>query len=198
MRLIIGTISKKITLTKFILFIVIFFQSCSIDSKENQFFNAVTKSDLTKINKPQYDNMIKLARDYHNSVCDNESCIVYQKKVKYLSVSLEPTVSINKFIGYDKIKAGYGVNIYLSSPVFSENTLFYTGIFNYTLTDSAANVRITEIPLQIEYLFGARNFQPKIGLGINLISVKRINYLVHTFNFNTGFNYKFTKYMTKI
>jgi len=151
------------------------------------------KSDLTKINKPQYDNMIKLARDYHNSVCDNESCIVYQKKVKYLSVSLEPIVSINKFIGYDKIKTGYGVNIYLSSPVFSENTLFYTGIHNYTLTDSAANVRITEIPLQIEYLFGARNFQPKIGLGINLISVKRINYLVHTFNFNTGFNYKFNK-----
>lgn len=40
------------------------------------------KSDLTKINKPQYDNMIKLARDYHNSVCDNESCIIYQEESK--------------------------------------------------------------------------------------------------------------------
>lgn len=42
-------------------------------------------------------------------------------------------------------------------------------------------------------MFGARNFQPKIGLGINLISVEKINYLVHTFNFITGFNYKFNK-----
>ena len=150
-------------------------------------------AELRKINKPQYDNLISFARDYHNSVCDNESCIIYQKKVKYLSVSLEPIISVNKFLAYDKIKAGYGVNVYFSSPVFSENTLFYTGFHTCTVTDSATNVRFTEIPVQIECLFGAKNFQPKIGLGINLISVKKINYLVHTFNFITGFNYKFNK-----
>jgi hypothetical protein len=42
-----------------------------------------------------HESLIKIARDYHNAVCKNEACVVYEKKVPKVSIVIGPLIGIN-------------------------------------------------------------------------------------------------------
>ena len=45
---------------------------------------------IARIGKPEHYNLIKLAEDYHNSVCKDVKCIVFEKEVPLLKTAFEP------------------------------------------------------------------------------------------------------------
>ncbi len=57
------------------------------------------KSRIEDMKKPKHNTLINLAKDYHNAVCKDESCIIYQKKVPLIKVNLTgilySTVNVN-------------------------------------------------------------------------------------------------------
>lgn len=44
------------------------------------------KSRIESITKPDHQNLIKLAEDYHNTVCKDEECVIYQKSVPLIKI----------------------------------------------------------------------------------------------------------------
>ena len=49
--------------------------------------------------KPKHNTLINLAKDYHNTVCKDESCIIYQKKVPSVRVNLELVLGMINYNG---------------------------------------------------------------------------------------------------
>lgn len=61
------------------------------------------QSRIAKMNKPKKRWLIELAEDYHNRVCKDEACIIFEKKLPFLKVNLEFVAGItnNKGGGSD-------------------------------------------------------------------------------------------------
>jgi len=43
---------------------------------------------INKMKKPEHKNLVKLAEDYHNIVCKDEKCVIYEKKVPFSGFTL--------------------------------------------------------------------------------------------------------------
>jgi len=41
------------------------------------------KNDIYKLNEPNHKNLIRIGEDYHNHVCKDRKCIIYDKKIRY-------------------------------------------------------------------------------------------------------------------
>jgi hypothetical protein len=44
------------------------------------------QSKINDIKKPGHQNLIKLAEDYHNAVCEGEKCIIYAKSAPLIKI----------------------------------------------------------------------------------------------------------------
>ncbi len=53
---------------------------------------SVKKAEQVNLN---HGSLIKIARDYHNDVCINEQCIIYEKKLPKVSFLLGPVIGMN-------------------------------------------------------------------------------------------------------
>lgn len=151
------------------------------------------KSRIKRIKKPSRYNLINIAEDYHNAVCDDEACIVYEKKAPFFKMSIEPTFGHVRYRVSKETGLEYGVYMYLWSPRTNEKLYFKTGIIQQRISYNQTEEIIYKIPLQIEYLYPSKVFKPKVSIGYNLYSAKNeydegVN--AHSFAFNTGFNYK--------
>ena len=62
--------------------------------------NVVEK--INKLKEPNHENLIEIAKDYHNTVCTTESCIIYQRKKKSLKIKIEPILGSFNYVKADK------------------------------------------------------------------------------------------------
>jgi hypothetical protein len=145
-----------------------------------------------KIANTGYKNnsLIKLTKDYHNSVCKDYACIDYTKKTKN-SVAIEPNLGIiNSWMGFKKSsyhtynsQAAFGLNVRFSSNWssnrwnvllglnYSNNDLvgkYTSSAFNETFQINA-KYSILRIPISLQYLFPEKRIQPFISLSYNNI-----------------------------
>jgi hypothetical protein len=100
------------------------------------------QSKIAKLGNPGHRNLIKLAKEYHNIVCADEQCIVYEKHVPFIKISFEITAGLSvinteNFEGFknvydkkisDKIYLQYGLITHLWMPRENENLYFRSGI----------------------------------------------------------------------
>lgn len=91
------------------------------------------QSRIQAFKKPNHQNLIKLAEDYHNAVCKDEKCVVYKKNVPLLKISVNPFVGLVKYSGFENFSPEVGGLIYLWAPRTSEKIYFVTGFVRHNV-----------------------------------------------------------------
>jgi hypothetical protein len=128
---------------------------------------------IQSMNKPDHQNMIKIAEAYHNLVCEDEKCTIFKKKVPFLATNLELVVGVvNYYEQEDYEDVNYfqiGALIHVWMPRINEKILFRSGIL-YSTLKSETETRILKIPIQFEYSSQNGIVRPKAALGINIYS----------------------------
>ncbi len=155
-------------------------------------------AEIRSIKKPEHQNLIKLAEDYHNAVCNDEKCIIYEKRLPLLKISMLPYVGLAKYKGWDKFINELGGYLYIWAPRTNENIYFKTGLVYHKIFDTSTVLKIYKIPIQIQYIYRAKRIQPKLSGGFDILSLKLNKYnddyfyngLIYTFCLNTGLDYK--------
>lgn len=150
------------------------------------------KPKIDRIKKPNRYNLISLAEDYHNAVCDDEKCIVYEKKVPLVKISVEPIIGQVKYKDSENSSIEYGGYIYLWAPRSNEKLYFKTGL-TYQKIQLEGIKEGYKIPFQIQYIYPSKVFKPKLSVGLNFfkfVSEDGVINFYDSFAINTGFNYK--------
>lgn len=133
------------------------------------------KKDISKLQGLGHKNLINIAKNYHNKVCRDEQCIVFEKPMRW-KVQIEPTVGFYHIrsatlteLKKDLDSYTFGVRLYLGIPYISNNLYFKTGLFGFrNIKDKIA---LREIPLQIEYIYPKWVVKPTLAAGITLLGV---------------------------
>jgi hypothetical protein len=147
-----------------------------------------------RINTLSFDDksFIKIAHDYHEQVCKDEACIIYEDTHRKINTSLG--VAVNNFYSQLKLnntKAenaylastfGFGIsgefsNLPILSPKFSLrlNAMYYHIIYSYSLEglnytygddERLFAIDFIRVPLQLTYKFSHSKLKPFVGLGL--------------------------------
>jgi len=138
---------------------------------------------LKQLNELNHSNLIWFAKNYHYAVCDDESCIIYEKKIP-LEVKLRTKVGARKlFWGGNRIRnslyPNYYVSILFQQPLKSESIFLGIGYNWSSISDTLVdNHFINHIPISINYLNSKKGFSPifsydldlKMGFGVQSLS----------------------------
>lgn len=162
------------------------------------------QSEIYRIDKPNHSNLINLAEDYHNAVCKDQKCIIYEKKMRPVKLEIEVQGGIVKLtkagtknrFDYDHIKNQYyqsGIIFHISSSMISEKYMLKTGLqySKYKGSDSYGtieNIDIINIPLGIEYLYPRGAIRPDFEAGVNIYHIPDNDFFA--FSFGAGLNIK--------
>ncbi|MEM7369437.1 MAG: hypothetical protein AAF587_12615 [Bacteroidota bacterium] len=145
---------------------------------------------IYQIDKPSHKNLIRLAKTYHNNVCDDEECIIYEKADATISIQVEPVVGFGK------------VSLQTESINIDGGSFFEAGgyvHFRYNknerlsiklgLTRQFSNQEDRswfKAPFHVNYTIPYRRIQPSASIGINfypnglndrLLGLSHTNYL---------------------
>ncbi len=153
------------------------------------------QKEILRIKKPDSENLIKLAEDYHKKVCNDEKCIVYEKKLPMIGIVAELLYGFTRYNGVERYFSEYGGNLYLWLPRSNEKLYFKTGLSNNRIADDEEALNIFKIPIQIVYMYPGRIFIPKANIGIDLYAIRMNKIIVptHLFAIGTGCNIALNK-----
>lgn len=136
---------------------------------------------IESLKKPDHDNMIALAKDYHRRICKNDSCIIYAQKKPPIRIAVEPTIGIFRYKYGEQFYLGKGVKLHLWLPRSSERLYVRTGyLYSKAILDKRYNdegvlvgkeIFLHRIPLQFEYIVPGKVLQPSFSYGINLYKI---------------------------
>jgi hypothetical protein len=155
------------------------------------------ESRIKSIKKPDQKNLIKLAEDYHNIVCQDEECIIYEanKSPVFIELLFEAgylNMNFDKVTDVLKQENHIDLNLvlYIGMPRVNENLYFKTGIqYKGVIADSVdVKYNVFTFPFAMEYRFQKRKFQPTLGFGFGFEKVKWYTYFLTSAN--VGFKYK--------
>ena len=127
---------------------------------------------IQSVRKPEHQNLIKLAEDYHNAVCKGESCVIYEKKQPFLKVNFEGVGGVVNFENEEDIIDKYyiqsGVIARFWMPRTNEKIYFKTG-FLYSQAEEADGKKYEylKIPTHLEYIAPKTyKIRPSISIGV--------------------------------
>jgi len=135
-----------------------------------QLYNEIDKSQL------DHKSLIKIAKDYQNVVCKDESCLIYEKKTKSkIGLAISSVIGTYKYYSASELgktkwnKIGllsYGITLEVSLPQLNERIGFKPSLLygksKFSITDvetkyvsvsSSYSTSDIEIPLMIQYKF---------------------------------------------
>lgn len=91
-------------------------------------------SKIAKITKPEHKNLIQLAEEYHNSVCFDKKCIIYEKQQTGIKVSFEALSGVVKYTNNDAVLDNFywqnGVFAHFWLPRINEKIYFKIGFLH--------------------------------------------------------------------
>ncbi len=148
------------------------------------------QSKISSLGLPEHKNLIRLANDYHNMVCKDTACIIYEKKLPANKFAIEPVFGMESWrtILSGRRYLEYGANIFVWLPRTNERLYLKSGLI-YGSNESNS---FYKIPLQIQYLFPVSSFRPKGSIGIDIYNIKSSGQteFANTFDLGLGFIYK--------
>lgn len=150
------------------------------------------RARIETVKEPGHQNLIKLAEDYHNTVCDGDKCIIYEKKLPLIKFSLAPVIGIRNYRYANAFLFETGGYIYFNSPRANEKLFLKTGVVVSYLEGTNSSVLVSRIPIQLQYIYNVHKLQPKVSFGFNLFKIKS-DYVIgieHRLSLNTGLNYQ--------
>lgn len=129
------------------------------------------ESKIKSVSTPNHKSLIKLAEDYHNTVCEGEKCIIYDKAVLKSKLFLEFSIGFSAYSEEVDLNEGkyaqYGVVGHIWLPSINEKLYFRTGVLFSTLELDDESVNYYKIPCQLEYIYNKGLIRPRIAYGLN-------------------------------
>lgn len=130
-------------------------------------------SRIQSIKKPEHQNLIRLAEDYHNAVCEEEKCIVYEKKQPMLKVNLEGLAGVVNFENVEDLNDKFyfqgGIIVHFWMPRANEKIFFKTG-FLYSQPEQTGKKRAhLKVPTHLGYI-APKSFRVRPTVSIGLLS----------------------------
>jgi len=150
--------------------------------------------EIEQIKKPNRKELIKLAEDYHNKVCDGTKCIIYEKKLPPIKVTAQLVYGTTHIFSSYQNETGttfqqymptYGLMLHFWLPYINEKLFLKTGIIGLSNLNFENSFQIFKIPLQIEYLYPKGIIRPRLSAGFDFI--------VSTPTLSGGFNIEISK-----
>ncbi|GHT74106.1 hypothetical protein AGMMS50262_06420 [Bacteroidia bacterium] len=137
------------------------------------------KNEITKIRKPEHQNLMKLAKDYHNAVCEEgEICTIFERQVPLFKLQGELTAGYcnllrNKSdlekIGWGNGQAFAGVNLDFWLPRVNENWYIKTGVDymheSERINNISASASTIMLRIQAAYMYPKGKFRPTFAYG---------------------------------
>ncbi len=134
-----------------------------------------------------HKSLIKLTRDYHNYVCEDEQCIIYEKKLPAIKVQLAPLVGIaistlrfdrefySRFMYDRNMNPSFGIQVNTILPRVNErislqldvlyNKNDYYGIYN-DYYELYINNSMLQSSLAFKYNFPKKKIRPSLAIGV--------------------------------
>lgn len=133
------------------------------------------QSRIQSVKKPEHRSLIKLAEDYHNSVCEGEECIVYEKKQPILKVNIEGVAGVVNYENVDDLVDKYyfqsGVIAHFWMPRTNEKIYFKTGFLYSQPEQDGEKEEYIKVPVHLGYLApNTYRVRPSVSIGLLLPS----------------------------
>ena len=144
---------------------------------------------IQKVKKPEHYNLIKLAKDYHDEVCEGEQCIIYGKQHPWIKVNPELLSGVINFSKASDLSRefqwnnGIIANIWL--PRVNEKIYFKTGLLHARYTQYGMKKNFYKIPIHFGYM-APKTFRIRPNFSIGLLSPSYSAGL--SFNINSRIN----------
>jgi hypothetical protein len=127
-------------------------------------------TDISRINKPDFSNMVSLTKKYHHLVCGDSGCIIYYKRPPGFRMAAEPTIGMIRLNHGGDYQIQYGLLLHFWMPRQSERLYLVTGVI-YSMPDFYGDrYTMIKIPLLFEYQFPFRVVKPRFDVGVNYIN----------------------------
>ncbi len=128
-------------------------------------------SKIDQLNRPYFDNLVNITKEYYHLTCGDSGCTVYYKPKPLFKIAVEPQYGVSHFskylFGNSSYQTNFGVNVYLWLPRSNENLYIKTGLTSYS-----QDFTLIKIPIQLEYVFPYRTFKPKVDFGFNYYRIR--------------------------
>jgi len=147
------------------------------------------KSEIQSLERPEQRNLIKLAEDYHNAVCNGRQCIIYEKKQLPFKVNIEVISGVVNFTDGDKSNFSTGFlahfwlpraneKLYLKVgyryiPKIKKNKKFEDEFFSYTVPFHLGFLALDTHCIRPSFSVGL--FSPSYSGGVIVKVSKNIN-----------------------
>ena len=118
---------------------------------------------IREVKRPDHANLIALARVYHDHVCRDEGCVMYEKKMGLPKVNAEFTYGMGYAPQVDLGLSMFGGTINAVSRR-NEKFSFRTGVFY--LVGENDSVEGFKIPFQVQYAPNLKWCEPRIYVGM--------------------------------
>lgn len=144
--------------------------------------------NIKNVEKPEHQNLIELAKKYHNSVCEDEECIVFEKKQSLFKVNFEVLAgtvylnNINNLRHRFNLQTGAIINIWM--PRTNEKIYIKTGLLYSRVVQDDETRKIIKVPIHLGYI-APNTFKIRPTFSIGLLSP----------SYTGGFAVKLNKYL---
>lgn len=128
---------------------------------------------INEFGEPQHKNLISLAKDYHNLVCTDESCIIYEKKLPAMKFVPELSGGISRYYDSDIAARPFyreGIIMHLWLPRQNERLFLRTGVLYQQMEIDERTLNTFILPLQLEYNFQHSRIHPSLSYGMFIYS----------------------------
>lgn len=147
------------------------------------------KNDLKNFQMPNHKNLIKFSKKYHDLTCNDDQCIIYEKKIpKKIKANIlngtnyffsQPT-NLNRQLYYS-----FGFNILFQQALRRENLYLGIGFYYEGKINSSRN--LYRLPFSVNYLNSKNGFSPVASYEFDL------NYLAGSQSLKFGIKYQMKK-----
>ena len=122
---------------------------------------------IRSIRKPGHKNLIALAEDYHNLVCEDEQCIIYEKKPSWFKINIEVLAGALTAGNNNKNYFQGGVLAHLWVPRTNEKVYVKTGLLYSPREITVDQDQQLSAPLHIGYMAPKTyRLRPSISMGL--------------------------------
>ncbi len=127
---------------------------------------------INAVRKPGHINLINLAQDYHEQICEDYECIIYERLRPIIKVNLEGLLGLANYKILEptsnSIFPQFGAFAYIRSPRINERIFLSTGLL-YARVENSEGRKISDFDyhLQIGYEWpNLSKLRPHVAIGL--------------------------------
>lgn len=130
------------------------------------------KPKINTVTKPEHKSLVRIAEEYHTTVCSDKECLVYEKPFPKIYIIPEITAGVIRSALFENVDSDLllvaGFIGHIGMPKRNEKLFFRTGILYSRPYLDKKNRNIFKIPVQIEYIYPKGIFRPRFAYGLNM------------------------------